>query len=65
MTTKFPSNRIAALVFFALILTGCGGGGGGGGDTGATSIPNTGSTPAVEAPAESVPAAVTIISGKA
>ena len=61
MYTNFLNKRFIALTVLTLMLAGCGGGGG----AGTTSVPNSGDTPVQEAPTETVPAAVTIISGKA
>lgn len=62
--TLFKPGVIAAVLFITSALAGCGGGGGdaatGSGNTGGVS--NTGSTPSQ---IESIPASVTVISGKA
>ncbi len=59
LTTK-DSKTIAVFAFCFFALGGCGGGGGE-----SATVPNTGNSPALETPAETMPAAVTIISGKA
>lgn len=63
--TLFKPGVIAAVLFITSALAGCGGGGGGDTATGSGNtggVSNTGSTPSQ---IESIPASVTVISGKA